>query len=126
MERINRETYLNALAKKRENGLIKIISGIRRCGKSCLLDPIFKDYLLENGVREDHIIKLDLDERRNRKYLDPDVLDGYIRGSIKDDKMYYILLDEVQKVDDFESVLNGFLNIGNADKRRYLSHGQQF
>ena len=115
MERINRDMYLNALINKRENGLIKIISGIRRCGKSYLLDPIFKDYLLDNGVCEDHIIKLDLDERRNEKYLNPDVLDDYIRSSIKDDKMYYILLDEVQKVDDFESVLNGFLHIRNAD-----------
>lgn len=115
MERINRELYLNKLINKRENGLIKIITGIRRCGKSYLLDPIYKEYLLNDGVKEDHIIKLDLDERKNKKYLDPDILDEYVRNLIIDDDIYYLLLDEVQKVEDFESVLNGFLHINNLD-----------
>ncbi len=115
MKRIKRELYLDQLIKKQNNGLIKIITGIRRCGKSFLLDPIFREYLLEHGVSENHIIKIDFDERRNKKYLDPDVLDDYIRSLIVDDQMYYLLLDEVQKVDDFEAVLNGFLHIENLD-----------
>ena len=115
MIKIERSIYLNKIIAKKENGLIKIVTGIRRCGKSYLLDPIYKDYLLNNGIREDHIIKIDLDERRNAKYLDPDVLDEYIRDCVKDKEMYYVILDEIQKVDDFESVLNGFLHIENLD-----------
>lgn len=115
MKEIKRDVYLNKIINKKENGLIKIVTGIRRCGKSYLLDPMYKNYLLNNGVQEDHIIKLDLDERRNNKYLDPDVLDEYIRNLIKDEKMYYVILDEIQKVDDFESLLNGFLHISNLD-----------
>ena len=115
MTKIERNIYLNKIIEKKENGLIKIVTGIRRCGKSYLLDPIYKDYLIENGIDENHIIKIDLDERRNNKYLNPDVLDEYIRNSIKDKKMYYVILDEIQKVEDFESVLNGFLHIENLD-----------
>lgn len=115
MIKIERNVYLNKIIDRKENGLIKIVTGIRRCGKSYLLDPIFKEHLIANGVKEDHIIKLDLDERRNSKYLDPDVLDEYIRNSIKDKEMYYVLLDEIQKVEDFEAVLNGFLHIENLD-----------
>lgn len=115
MLRINREIYLNQLVNKQNNGLVKIITGLRRCGKSFLLDPIFKEYLISEGVSENHIIKIDLDERRNNKYQDPDVLDEYIRSLIVDEETYYLLLDEVQKVDDFESVLNGFLHIHNLD-----------
>ena len=115
MKEIKRDVYLNKIIEKRENGLIKIITGIRRCGKSYLLDPLFKNYLLESGVKEDHIIKLDLDERKNNKFLDPDQLDQYIRDLIKDNDQYFLILDEIQKVEDFESVLNGFLHIGNLD-----------
>ena len=115
MKEIKRDVYLNKLINKRENGLIKIITGIRRCGKSYLLDPLYKNYLLENGVKEDHIIKLDLDERKNNKYLNPDNLDNYIRSLIIDSDNYYLILDEIQKVEDFESVLNGFLHINNLD-----------
>ena len=115
MKRIVRDLYLSKLINRRENGMIKVVTGIRRVGKSYLLDPIFKDYLIENNVRKDHIIKLDLEERKNKKYLDPDALDCYIRSLITDDKMYYIILDEIQKVNDFESVLNGFLHIDNVD-----------
>ena len=112
---IKRDYYLNKLINKQDNGLIKIITGIRRCGKSYLLDPMFKDYLLSNGVKNDHIIKLDLDIRENNKYLDPDVLNDYIKSKVIDEDKYYIILDEVQKVKDFESVLNGLLKIKNVD-----------
>lgn len=115
MERIQRDRYLNKLIAKRGNGLIKIVSGMRRSGKSFLLDPIYKEYLLASGVKEDHIIKLDLDERRNSRFLDPDVLDEYVRSLVVDQEPYYLLLDEVQKVPDFESVLNGFLHLPNLD-----------
>lgn len=112
---IKRDYYLNKLINKQNNGLIKIVTGIRRCGKSYLLDPMFKNYLLSNGVNEEHIIKLDLDIRENKKYLDPDVLNDFIKEKLIDDEKYYIILDEVQKVDDFESVLNGLLKIKNVD-----------
>ena len=115
MKEIKRDVYLNKIIEKRENGLIKIITGIRRCGKSYLLDPLFKNYLLESGIKEDHIIKLDLDERKNNKFLDPDQLDQYIRDLIKDNDQYFLILDEIQKVEDFESVLNGFLHIRNLE-----------
>ena len=81
-------TYLNQLINRRENGLIKIVTGIRRCGKSYLLDPMYKNYLLNEGIEESHIIKIDLDERKNKKFLNPDVLDSYVRGCITDKKMY--------------------------------------
>lgn len=115
MVKIERNVYLNKIIDRKENGLIKIVTGIRRCGKSYLLDPIFKDYLIGEGVKEDHIIKIDLDERRNKEYLNPDILDKYIRDCIRDKEMYYVILDEIQKVEDFESVLNGFLHIENLD-----------
>ena len=112
---INRDVYLNRLIVRKHNGFIKVITGIRRCGKSYLLNIIFKNYLIEQGNDEEHIIQLSLDENKNKKYLDPDVLDEYIRSLIKDDKKYYILLDEVQEVRDFESVLIGFLHINNVE-----------
>lgn len=115
MKEIKRDVYLNKIIDKKENGLIKVITGIRRCGKSYLLDPLYKNYLLENGVKSEHIIKLDLDERKNKKYLNPDELDKYVRELIHDDGQYFLILDEIQKVDDFESVLNGFLHIRNLD-----------
>lgn len=115
MLRINREIYLNQMINKQNNGLVKIITGMRRCGKSFLLDPIFKEYLMDKGISENHIIKIDFDERRNTKYQDPDVLDEYIRSFIVDDAPYYLLLNEIQKVNDFESVLNDFLHINNLD-----------
>ena len=115
MKEIARPKYLQNLINKKENGLIKIITGIRRCGKSYLLDPIFKNYLLEQGIREDHIIKIDLDARENKEYLDPDKLNEFVKGKINDNKMYYVIIDEIQKVEDFESVLNGFLHVKNLD-----------
>ena len=115
MKEIPRPKYLQSLISKKENGLIKIVTGIRRSGKSYLLDPIYKNYLLEQGIKENHIIKIDLDERENKAYLDPDELNKYVKNSIKDDDMHYVIIDEIQKVEDFESVLNGFLHVNNLD-----------
>jgi hypothetical protein len=115
MKRIERNIYLNKLINARENGLIKIITGIRRCGKSYLLDPLFKNYLIKNGVKEDHIIKLELDREENIKYHDSHELNLYIKNQVKDNDMYYILLDEIQLVQNFESVLNGLLYERNLD-----------
>lgn len=115
MKEIKRDIYLKKLIDKKENEMIKVITGIRRCGKSYLLDPIYKKYLLSTGVKEDHIIKLELDSIENKEYLDATKLYNYVMDKIQDDKMYYILLDEIQKVDDFESVLNSFLRKKNLD-----------
>lgn len=112
---IKRDYYLNQLLEARGNGLVKIITGIRRCGKSYLLDPILKNRLLSDGIPNDHIIKLDLDERENRQFLNPDALDRYIRSRIKDSQQYYLLLDEIQEVEDFESVLIGFMHMANVE-----------
>lgn len=112
---IKRDFYLNELIDRMDNGLIKIVTGIRRCGKSYLLDPIFKDYLIGQGINKDHIIKLSLDERTNRKYLNPDELDKYVRDLIIDNNKYYLILDEIQEVKDFESVLIGFMHINNLE-----------
>ncbi len=115
MKEIKREQYLNELISARENRLIKVITGIRRCGKSYLLDPIFKNYLISSGIHEDHIIKLDLDLIENNKYRDPMELFNYVMNKITDKDMYYILLDEIQLVKDFEAVLNSFLKKDNLD-----------
>ena len=112
---IKRDFYLNELIDRMDNQLIKVITGIRRCGKSYLLNTIFKNYLIEQEIDEEHIIQLSLDENKNKKYLDPDVLDEYIRSLIKDKNKYYILLDEIQEVKSFESVLIGFMHINNVD-----------
>ena len=112
---IKRDYYLKQLIDGIDNGLIKIVTGIRRCGKSYLLDPIFKDYLLEQGVKEKHIIKLDLDERDNCIFHDPDELSKYVKSKIVDKEKYYIILDEVQEVNEFESVLIGFLHMKNVE-----------
>lgn len=100
---------------KKHNGLIKVVTGIRRCGKSYLLFSIFKNYLLESGIDENHIIEIAFDSFENKMLRDPNVLYPHIKEKIVDDKMYYILLDEVQLLDEFESVLNGLMRIKNAD-----------
>ena len=115
MKIIERNEYLNKLISRRENGMIKILTGIRRCGKSFILDPIFKNYLISDGVKENHIIKLDLDDVKNMKYLDPELLDKYVDEHTVDSEMHYVLIDEIQKVDNFEAVLNGFLHRRNLD-----------
>lgn len=114
-DKIQRNIYLEKLISRKENGLIKVITGIRRCGKSYLLDPLFTDYLKSEGIKQDHIIKIELDKTQNKKYLDATVLDEFIRSNIKDDDMYYVILDEIQLVDGFEYVLNGLLYEKNID-----------
>lgn len=106
---MERNRYLDKLIRRRNNGMIKIITGIRRCGKTYLLFELFYNYLIESGVDEAHIIKIALDDRMNKKYRDPDVLCEYVHEAVKDKQMYYVLLDEVQMVSEFEDVLNSFL-----------------
>lgn len=115
MMEIKRNYYLNKLISKRNNKLIKIVTGIRRCGKSYLLDPIFKNYLLDNGVDKKHIIKLELDSIENEEYTNPKKLYEYVMEKAVDKDTYYVILDEIQKVTDFESVLNSFLRKPNLD-----------
>ena len=112
---IKRDIHLKRLIASRHNGLIKVVTGIRRCGKSYLLMTLFRNFLLEDGVREDHIIMVDLENRRNKKLRDPDNLLEYIDLQMVDDGMYYILLDEIQVVSEFEDVLNSYLSVPNAD-----------
>ena len=115
MIEIKRDYYLNKLILKKHNGLVKVITGIRRCGKSFLLFHIFKNYLLEQGISKDHIIEMSFDTYENKKYRNPDILYPFVKNKIKDNENYYILLDEVQLLDDFESVLNGLMRIENTD-----------
>lgn len=112
---IKRDYYLNKLIAKKHNGLIKVITGIRRCGKSYLLFTLFRNHLTESGVADDHIIEIPFDSFENKKYRDPEILYPYVKEQIADDGMYYILLDEVQLLDEFESVLNGFMRMKNVD-----------
>ena len=126
---IKRDSYLEQLTNRKRNGLIKVITGIRRCGKSYLLNTIFYNHLLDDGVKEDHIIRLAFDsaddlaligesliqiEKEKRK-VDPEKFMNYIRTKVSDDGLYYLLLDEVQLLDCFESVLNGYLRKDNMD-----------
>lgn len=110
-----RKEYLNKLISSDGNGMIKIITGIRRCGKSFLLFNIFRKYLLSQGVAENHIIQVNLEDRRNKKLRDPDALLEYVDAQIVDKDKYYILLDEVQMVSEFEDVLNSYLHIDNVE-----------
>ena len=112
---IKRDFYLKKLIASRHNGMIKIVTGIRRCGKSYLLFKLFRAYLRNEGVRDDHFIMVDLEDRRNMELRDPDRLLKYIDDQMKDSDMYYILLDEIQLVPEFEDVLNSYLKIENAD-----------
>jgi ATPase len=112
---ITREKYLKDLINRMHNGMIKVITGIRRCGKSYLIFKLFKHYLKEIHISDDHIIEIALDERKNKNYRNPDVLLDYVENKIKDNELYYLLLDEVQLLDDFEEVLNSLLHIPNLD-----------
>ncbi len=112
---IKRDFYLNQLIDRKHNQMIKIVSGMRRCGKSYLLAELFTRHLLDAGSDKSHIIHIDLDTRDDAKYRNPDVCNEYVKSLLKDDKMYYLLLDEVQLMEDFVSVLNGFLHIKNLD-----------
>ena len=112
---IRRDIYLKKLINRMHNGMIKVVTGIRRSGKSYLLFTIFKDYLLSEGVDEDHIISIELDRLENKKYRNPYVILEQIRSQLIDSKDYYIFLDEVQLLDQFEDVLNSLLHIKNVD-----------
>lgn len=112
---IPRDRYLELLVSRKHNGLIKIITGMRRCGKSFLLFKLFKEHLIAEGVPESHIIRIELDDRRNKSLRDPDVCLEYVTSLLKDEGQYYLLIDEVQFMAEFEDVLNSFLHIDNLD-----------
>lgn len=112
---IKRDFYLKKLIAKKHNGLIKVITGMRRCGKSYLLFTLFKHHLLDSGVAADHILEIAFDSYESKHFRDPEVLYPYVKEKLVDDRMYYILLDEVQLLGEFESVLNGFMRIPNVD-----------
>ena len=115
MQNIKRDIYLQRLIDREQNGLVKIITGIRRCGKSYLLNNLFYGFLKEKGVKDDHIIKIALDDDINNNLLLPKELNRHIKNLIVDDELYYILLDEIQLVDNFVGVLNGLLKLSNVD-----------
>lgn len=112
---IKRDLYLNKLIRSMHNGMIKVVTGIRRCGKSYLLFNLFSNYLKTQGVDDEHIIKVDLEDRRNKKLRNPDALLEYIDTRIAKEGIHYVMLDEVQWVDEFEDVLNSYLKIPNVD-----------
>ena len=103
---IARPAYLNQLIRKQHNGMIKVITGLRRSGKTYLLFELFDSYLKKQGIPQDHIIKIALDDRANIEYRNPDRLYQFVRRSVKDENMYYVLLDDVQMAPEFEDVLN--------------------
>lgn len=129
MMEIRRDLYLNKLIKRRNNGLIKVVTGIRRCGKSYLLNNLFYNHLIESGVAADHIIRFAFDSaddlyligesliqiEKEKRGVDPEKFMAYIRSQIVDNGMYYLLLDEIQLLDCFETVLNGYLRKDNMD-----------
>ena len=126
---ISRDFYLDKLIKRKHNGLIKVITGIRRCGKSYLLNNLFYHHLLNNGVNADHIIRFAFDSaddlyligesliqiQKEKRGINPEKFMAYIRSKVADDGMYYLLLDEIQMLDCFEAVLNGYLRKDNMD-----------
>ena len=112
---IKRDYYLEQLISRMDNGLIKVVTGIRRCGKSYLLRTLFKKYLLEQGVSEDHILEMAFDLYDNIEFRDPKVFYPWVKEQLKDGEKYFILLDEVQMLDEFVSVLNGLADKKNCD-----------
>jgi len=112
---IERNSYLNKLTNHRHNGMIKVITGIRRSGKSFLLFRLFKKFLTDEGIDDEHIIEMAFDDFGNRQYRNPEVFYDYVKKRINDGRMYYLLLDEVQLMDNFVDVLNGFLYMNNVD-----------
>ncbi len=112
---IKRDLYLQKLIDRQHNGMIKVVTGVRRCGKSYLVFNLFSNYLKSIGVNDDHIIMVNLEDRRNKKLRNPDTLLEFIDGKFVDQQMHYILLDEVQMIDEFEDVLNSYLSVPNAD-----------
>ena len=126
---IKRDVYLNKLIRKKKNGLIKVVTGVRRCGKSYLLFHLFHNHLLEEGILKDHIIEIALDDHRNKELRNSDAMLRYIEEKIQDKGDYYIILDEVQYMDEFEDVLNSLMHIPNIDiyvtgsNSKFLSSG---
>ena len=112
---IKRDNYLNKLIRKENNGLIKVITGLRRSGKSYLLFNIYYNYLVDKGIKRSHIIDIALDDRANKELRNPDNMLKFVKDKILDDELYYILLDEVQYMDEFEEVLNSLMHIKNVD-----------
>ena len=112
---IQRNKYLNELVSLQGNGMIKVITGMRRCGKSYLLFNIFVSYLREQGINPEQIIKINLEDFKHRALRNPNNMYSYVESQIKDDRTHYILLDEIQLLEHFEDVLNGFLNIQNVE-----------
>ncbi|MDE6716037.1 MAG: ATP-binding protein [Muribaculaceae bacterium] len=112
---IPRPLYLQKLISRRHNGMIKIVTGVRRCGKSFLLSTLYAEWLREHGVESDHIITINLEDRRNKRLRDPDALLDYIDSKLYDDSVHYIMIDEIQHVKEFEDVLNSYLNMPNVD-----------
>lgn len=112
---IRRDRYLERLIAHKGNGRVKIVTGIRRCGKSYLLFQLFKRHLIESGVKPNHIIEIQLEDRSNKELRNPDACLAFIKKQIKDQKPYYLLIDEVQLMDEFEDVLNSCLHIQNLD-----------
>ena len=112
---IRRDTYLDKLISKKQNGLIKVITGIRRCGKSYLLFNLFRNYLSESGVDSAHIIEMTFDSYENKKYRNPEIFYPYIKERISDSGLYFILLDEIQLLGDFEAILNSLSRLPNTD-----------
>lgn len=112
---VKRDTYLNKLISKKHNGLIKVVTGVRRCGKSYLLFNLFKEHLLSEGVDKKHIIEIAFDAFENKQFQNPYVLMPYLKDQIADDEMYYVLLDEVQLLGEFEAVLNSLIRMENVD-----------
>ena len=113
--KIDRPIYIQKLIDSKDNGLIKVVTGLRRVGKSYLLKTLFKDYLLSVGVKQDHILVIDLELRKNKAFRDPDYLLDWIDEHMKDDEQYYIIIDEVQRVDEFVDVLGSLVEKENAD-----------
>ena len=122
--KIQRDFYLNQLIAGRENGLIKIITGIRRCGKSYLLFNLFHEWLNDNGIDDNHIIEVALDDRSNKALRDPDALLDYVKSQITDKSLHFILLDEIQIVSEFTDVLNSLLHIRNRKQLAFPFNGR--
>ena len=113
--KIERPIYMQQLIDSKDNGLIKIVTGLRRVGKSYLLKTLFKEYLLGEGIRKDHVLIIDLEDRRNKAFRNPDYLLDWVDAQMKDEEQYYIIIDEVQRVDEFVDMLGTLVGKENAD-----------
>ena len=113
--KIERPIYMQQLIDSKDNGLIKIVTGLRRVGKSYLLKTLFKEYLLDEGIKKDHVLIIDLEDRRNKAFRNPDYLLDWVDAQMKDEDQYYIIIDEVQRVDEFVDMLGTLVGKENAD-----------